>query len=132
MTECCCHNVDDINKMERVQSTKAVDWTFYDNFFSYAVSLDGEKYRYDLPKKHLFQYGDDKSTIIQMQNTWYYDIEENENVVSMSMSFQNMPDELKEFTFHKEFQFDAENGLTGVTYILDVTDAEFDIFVSYL
>lgn len=28
MTECCCHNVDDISKIERVQSTKAVDWTF--------------------------------------------------------------------------------------------------------
>lgn len=105
---------------------------FHDNFFSYAVSLDGETYTYDLPRKHLFQYGDEKSIIIKAQDTWYYNIEEEEDVISMSMSFRNMPDALKEFTFHKQFQFDSENGLTGVAYVLDVTDAEFDTLCELL
>lgn len=98
---------------------------FYDNFFAYAVRLDNQAYTYDFEKENLFRYGDEVQSVISRHDMLYYNIEQDADSVSMSMVFRNMPGEIKEFTFAKNFIFDTGSGLNGVEYTLAVNKEEF-------
>ena len=108
---------------------------FYDNFFAYAIKLDNEEYTYDFGKEDLFfrfRYGDDMQRVITGHDMLYVNIEQATDTVSMSMAFKNMPSEIKEYTFAKNFVFDTSSKLTGVEYTLAVNSEEFETLCDML
>ena len=100
---------------------------FYDNFFAYAINLDDEEYTYDFAKEDQFfrfRYGDDMQSVITGHDMLYVNIKQGTDTVSMGMAFRNMPGEIKEYTFTKNFVFDTSSKLTGVEYTLTVNSEE--------